>query len=372
MDSLEKTDASASDDRSARLRIFDCDVHPVPRAGLNSLARYLPKAWKERFDRKQALHDGLNVPIRFKHPNGTVVRRDCAPDGGPPASSPEYLVRDLLETHGIEGALLNCFDAGGLLSAQASTEESIVIASAYNDYFINEWLGVDRRLKYAPAVPTQDPVAAAAEIRRLGKHPQVAAIYVPLVNVLMGHRYYWPIYEACEDLGLPVYIHVTGIESIFGGTPTMGMGTFKSYIERYAAVPQMGMVSVTSIILSGLLEKFSTLKFVFAEYGFLWLPSLFYRLDRTWRGLRHEVPWVRKSPGDYLHERFIFTTQPCDEPDSPRDLATLVSMLGEDLLCFSSDYPHWDNDMPASTLQMLSPSARKAVFYDNAARVLRI
>ena len=44
-------------------------------------------------------------------------------------------------------------------------------------------------------------------------------------------------------------------------------------------------------------------------------------------------------------------------------------MLGEDLLCFSSDYPHWDNDMPASTLQMLSPSARKAVFYDNAARV---
>ena len=120
MDSLEKTDASASDDRSARLRIFDCDVHPVPRAGLNSLARYLPKAWKERFDRKQALHDGLNVPIRFKHPNGTVVRRDCAPDGGLPASSPEYLVRDLLETHGIEGALLNCFDAGGLLSAQAS------------------------------------------------------------------------------------------------------------------------------------------------------------------------------------------------------------------------------------------------------------
>ena len=273
MDSLEKTDANASDDRSARLRIFDCDVHPVPRPGLNSLARYLPKAWKERFDRKQALHDGLNVPIRFKHPNGTVVRRDCAPDGGPPASSPRILVRDLLETHGIEGALLNCFDAGGLLSAQASTEESIVIASAYNDYFINEWLGVDRRLKYAPAVPTQDPVAAAAEIRRLGKHPQVAAIYVPLVNVLMGHRYYWPIYEACEDLGLPVYIHVTGIESIFGGTPTMGMGTFESYIERYAAVPQMGMVSVTSIILSGLLEKFSTLKFVFAEYGFLWLPS---------------------------------------------------------------------------------------------------
>jgi predicted TIM-barrel fold metal-dependent hydrolase len=50
--------------------------------------------------------------------------------------------------------------------------------------------------------------------------------------------------------------------------------------------------------------------------------------------------WVRKSPHEYLHERFLFTTQPCDEPDDPRQLATLVSLLGPDILCFSSDYPH--------------------------------
>jgi predicted TIM-barrel fold metal-dependent hydrolase len=164
------TTRQAGRETKARLRIFDCDVHPVPRDGLNTLAPYIPRAWKERFDRKQALHDGLNVPIRFKHPNGSVVRQDArTPDGGPSASDARYLVRDLLEEQGIEGALLNCFDAGGLLSAQASTEESIVLATAYNDYFMEEWLPVDPRLKYAPAVPTQDPVAAAAEIRRLGK-----------------------------------------------------------------------------------------------------------------------------------------------------------------------------------------------------------
>jgi hypothetical protein len=37
-------------------------------------------------------------------------------------------------------------------------------------------------------------------------------------------------------------------------------------------------------------------------------------------------------------------------------------MLGHDVLCFSTDYPHWDNDMLDSTLRMLAPSARKAVF----------
>jgi uncharacterized protein len=368
-----KDRAKVAGENAATLRIFDCDVHPVPRDGLDSLSAYLPKAWQERFSRKQALHDGLNVPIRFKHPNGSVIRRDATvPDGGPAASSPEFLVRDLLEAHGIEGVLLNCFDAAGLLSAQTSTEESIVLATAYNDYFVEEWLSTDRRLKYAPAVPTQDPASSAAEIRRVGKHPQVAAISIPLVNVLMGHRYYWPIYEACEELSLPVYVHVTGIESIFSGTPTLAMGTADSYIERYAAVPQVGMASVASLILSGTLEKFSKLKFIFAEYGFLWVASLFYRLDRTWRGLRHEVPWVRKAPSEYLHERFLFTTQPCDEPDDPRGLETLISMLGHDVLCFSTDYPRWDNDMPGGTLQMLSPTARNAVFFDNAARTLRL
>src|SRR5262245_1301530 len=114
------------------------------------------------------MHDGLSVPIRFKHPNGSVVRQDArGPDGGPSASAPGCLVNDLLYAHSIEGALLNCFDAGGLISAQSSTEKSIVFAAASNDYFIEEWLSVDPRLKYAPAVPTQDPASAAAEVRRI-------------------------------------------------------------------------------------------------------------------------------------------------------------------------------------------------------------
>lgn len=371
MNTLSET--AVGNTSKVRQRIFDCDVHPVPKAGLTSLTPYLPRAWQERFARKKAIHDGLNVPVRFKHPNGSVVRQDAVtPEGLPPASSPQFLVHDLLDTHAIDGALLNCFEAGGLLSAQASTEESIVLAAAYNDLFLEEWLPVDRRLRYAPAVPTQDPGAAAAEIHRVGRHPQVAAIFIPLVDVLMGHRYYWPIYEACQAHDLPIFIHVTGIESIFSGTPTMGPGTFDSYVERYAVIPQIGMVSINSLIMSGTLEKFPRLKFVFAEYGFLWIASLMYRMDRTWRGLRHEVPWVRRSPTEYLHERFLFTTQPLDGPDDPRELEQLIAMFGHDVLAFSSDYPHWDNDMPEMTLRMLSSDARQAVFHDNAARVLRL
>jgi len=46
--------------------------------------------------------------------------------------------------------------------------------------------------------------------------------------------------------------------------------------------------------------------------------------------------------------------------------------MGADHLCFSSDYPHWDNDMPNHALRMLSPGDRQKVFYGNAAKILRL
>ncbi len=67
----------ATQKAEADLQIFDCDVHPVPKAGLTSLTPYVPRAGQERFARQKAIHDGLNVPIRFKHPNGFRRPRGC-------------------------------------------------------------------------------------------------------------------------------------------------------------------------------------------------------------------------------------------------------------------------------------------------------
>ena len=47
-------------------------------------------------------------------------------------------------------------------------------------------------------------------------------------------------------------------------------------------------------------------------------------MERTWRSLRHETPWVKRSPIDYVHDHIRFSTQPLDEPDDPRDLDRLV------------------------------------------------
>ena len=354
--------------------VIDCDVHPLVPNALETLSPYIPRAWSERFRRKGAQLQGTSgVPLRFAHPNGSVPRNDArGPKGMTAGADPHYLIADLLDGNGVSIALLNCIQAGAVCAALSGAEESVVLARAYNDFFLQEWLPLDKRMRYAPTVPVQDTDAAAAEIKRVAAHPQVAAISLPLLNIQMGNRWYWPIYAAAEESGLPIFLHVTGIESLIAGTPQITAGNFDHYIDRYLAMPQLAEASVRNLVFSGTFERFPKLNFVFAEFGFLWLLPLLWRMDRVWRGLRHDVPWVRKPPSETVRERCFFTTQPVDEPDDPRDLERMMTLIGEQVLCFSSDYPHWDNDMPGATLRFLSPEMRRRVFSENPRRALRL
>jgi uncharacterized protein len=359
--------------QASRLKVIDCDVHPVVDGGLASVYQYMPVAWRERFKRKRAEAPTTNLPLKYMHPNGGVIRADArTPEGKLGGSDPRFVVTDLIEPNGIDAVLLNCTQTSALAATLATTDESIVLCSAFNDFFADKWLPVDQRLRYAMCVPSQDPLAAAEEIRRFGRHSQVAAIHLPVINVLLGNRYFWPIYAAAQEVGLPLMMHVSGTDSIFHGPPMSAGGIPDSYIERYVTLTQGGESNVNSLVFSGTLEKFPALKFLFVEYGFLWILPLMLRMDRTWRQLRHETPWVKQSPIDTVRQRIRFTTQPIDEPNDPEDMARLVRMIGAECLCFSTDYPHWDNDMPGQTLRMLSDVERRAIFYQNAAGTLRL
>jgi predicted TIM-barrel fold metal-dependent hydrolase len=82
-----------------------------------------------------------------------------------------------------------------------------------NDWNIDRWLSIDdERLCSVVLAPTQDPVAAAKEIRRVGAHPRIKEVLL-VVNGMgrpFGDAAYDPIYRAAADLDLPVAIHVGG------------------------------------------------------------------------------------------------------------------------------------------------------------------
>jgi predicted TIM-barrel fold metal-dependent hydrolase len=372
---IETPASKAIRGQDSGLQIVDCDVHPALPNGLATLFPLLPRAWVERFKMKGG-HLAVAAPLgfRFEHPSGSAARHDArTPSGGPAGSDPEYMRRDLLDAHGISTALLTSLQAGQFGTVSSGPDESQVIVSAFNDYFLDVWpLKEEKRLRLAMNVSVQDPRAAAAEIRRVGKRPEVAAIYMPLINILIGNRYYEPIYEEAANHGLPILLHVTGTDSVFYGAPNQAGGFPENYPERYVALSQIGEANLTSLCFSGVFEKFPTLKFLFVEYSFAWALPLMWRINRTWDSLRYDVPWVKRPPREYVSERVRFSTQPLDEPTDPQHLKALIDMLGPEHLVFSTDYPHWDNDMPGKSLLMLDKDVRRKVLSENAKGILRL
>jgi predicted TIM-barrel fold metal-dependent hydrolase len=91
-----------------------------------------------------------------------------------------------------------------------------------------------------------------------------------------------------------------------------------------------------------------------------------WNIDRNWRGMRREVPWLRRPPFADVREHVRFSTAPFDA-DLPEELAHFVRWLGsEELIMFATDYPHLHDDDVAVLLEAVPESMRPKVMADNA------
>ena len=78
------------------------------------------------------------------------------------------------------------------------------LASAYNDWLLEQWLQEEPRLRGMLVVPAQWPEAAAAEIRRLGGRDEFVGVFLPgAARIPYGNPVYDPIWKAAADTGLP-------------------------------------------------------------------------------------------------------------------------------------------------------------------------
>lgn len=343
------------------LTLIDADVHHAPDH--REVVRRMPAALSKR---------GWLTPGRagFTNPH-SVNRVDARPPGGGGAGSdPDYMLEHHFEPLGIDYGILH---PGGTLGLGTSADYRYAAAActAYNDYMLETWLAHDRRFLGALLVAPQWPEAAAAEIRRVGGEAKfVEVIMCSATRIPFGQVHYWPIFEAAEEMGLPVAVH-PGTEGTGISNPPTAAGWPSSYFEWHTLLTTNYMAQITSLVLEGVFQQFPKMMFVAVEGGIGWLPHLMWRLDKNWKALRETTPWLVDPPSKTILEHVRLTSQPIEEPDNPQHLLQMFDMIdARRTLMFSSDYPHWDGDDPRHAFpRKLDDELKARIFWKNAAEL---
>ncbi|QOZ08032.1 amidohydrolase family protein [Bradyrhizobium sp. CCBAU 51765] len=352
---------SLGTDRAKRFAgAIDCDLHPaVP--GMNVLLPYLDDYWREMIT-VRAL-DRLNLSLTSYPQNAPLsCRPDWAlEDGKKPGSSLKAMQEHVLDRYQSGHGILNC-----LYGAQVFHSEDMAAAfcRATNDWIRDEWLSRDCRLRASIVIPAHNTEMAVAEIERRADDFRFVQILMLVSGELtLGRRQNWPIYRLAERLGLPIGIHAG---SAYRCAPTP-VGWPSHYVEDYIAQSAAFETQLQSMIAEGVFAKFPDLKVVAIESGLTWLSGYIWRADKTWKGVRAEVPWVTKAPSEIIRSHVRFTVQPIDAADEREAIARLVDhMKSDSLFLFSTDYPHWQFDEDAALPPGLPDELFRKIVSENA------
>lgn len=351
--------------------MIDCDVH-ANFNDIRELTPFLDPGYRAFM--VNASWDGFRLPgLPWFNPHG-YLRRDAYPEGGGlPGTDYELLRKQALDARDVEYAVLLAEDIH-FVSSLPNADLAAALATAYNRWQSDVWLTKDKRLKGSLVVATQDAARAAAEIRSYAGHPGFVQVLFPsAASDGYGHPRYHPIYEAAIEAGFAVSIHPADEGCGIYPAPTPA-GYPQYYIEWHTLLLLTAMTHVVSLVCNGVFEKYPELRFGVVEAGFLWLPSLLWRLDKNWKSLRAEVPWVKRLPSELVQEHMRFGTQPMAEPADPRRLQAAFESFPafEHMLLYASDYPHWDGDEPHLSVRRLPAAWREAVASENARRFFRL
>ena len=318
--------------------LIDCDIHnEIP--SLQTLESYLPLHWQDYINESAFVGPDAN-----DYPAGArIAARPEAVSfaGGPPGSELALVREQILDSLNIEVGILNC---AYRVQSIHHPDLAASLSTAINQWQVDAWLDLEPRLRASIVVPSQQPEMAAAEIERFGEHPGFVQVVLPVrSDAPYGNRRYYPLFEAAVKHNLVVGIQYGGAP---GHAPTPS-GWPSTFVEEYADASAIFQSQIMSLIIEGTFDRFPTLRVALIEGGFTWVPSLMWRMDKEWRGLRHNIPWVRRPPSEYMREHIRWTTQPLDAPPDAVQLLQIIEQMGsDDLLLFASDYPHWHADAP--------------------------
>ena len=129
-----------------------------------------------------------------------------------------------------------------------------------------------------------------------GGQPGVVGVQVLLLDHMLGHAWFDPIYEAACEPAWPSSVHQSGTEGCYTSSQTVAGGVPRSYGERHVVLTQVGAANIWTSS-SAVRSSGSRPRVPFVEWGFSWLASL--RAPGPRLGARPR----RSAPGEAAAER---------------------------------------------------------------------
>ena len=261
-------------------------------------------------------------------------------------------------------------------------ELMLTCVEIYNDWQ-TEWASVDaRRLLPITSIPFWDVAAAAKEVHRCAAMGHKGILFTGepqyFGQPLLGDPHWNPLWEAAVELDLPISFHV--------GSGDMTEGLLKNRVAAYgsaAAFTALAVnilfqngIQVSDLIMSGVLARYPSIKFVSVESGIGWIPFMLETMDYQFLGnsVAEERPEFDRLPSEY----FARNVYACYwfEQIAPR---RLIDKIGVDKILFETDFPHptslYGEEVHARIKGGLSDceeSVRHKILWENAQKLYKV
>jgi uncharacterized protein len=243
---------------------------------------------------------------------------------------------DVMDDAGVDTQVLS-LTTPGLFNLDAS--EAVALQTACNDRIAAAASAHPDRLRGFATLAPQRADAAAAELERavteLGFDG--ALIFSRVRDQPIDHRDFWPMFEAAEALGAPLYLHPQAPpaavrEAYYGG--------FGDAVDAAFATHGVGWhydagVQLLRLILAGVFDRFPGLQIIMGHWGEM-IPFYLDRIERM-----APIAKLPRSLPEYLASNVYVTP---GGVFSQRYLQWAIDVVGVDRILFAADYPFVPTD----------------------------
>jgi uncharacterized protein len=353
--------------------IVDVDAHHYENESYKEVFEYIesPVIRRDAIDsaRRPGRSGMLNSQVGNQGIGGRITRHNLRSLQKVPADSRHrdiHMTLEWMDAMGVDYACL--FPTPMLfLGLHPQVEIEVAMSRAYNRWLCERILAAEPRLISMLYIPFNDPEAAYRTVRDFGDRKGVVGFMVTSTRYKPVHdNSYMKTYALLEEMGKPLAFHAAY------NWNDQALSTVNRFISVHAlGFMWFNMMHMTNWVVNGLPERFPKLKVTWIESGLTWAYALMQRLDHSYMMRTSDCPSLKRKPSEYMREMY-YSSQPMEKPDDMSILEATFKMINaETQLLWSSDYPHWDFDLPGVIydLPFLNEKAKRNILGGNAARL---